>query len=250
MTRKEYMKEYRKNHREAKKISNKKYYEGHREEILGYQSDYSKRPERVKKRNELESNPKRKEQRKEYRKNHKNEIKDYNKKWTNKNPDYRKDYEQREDIKKKRKEQRETEERIAKRKLYQEENKTKRNINQKKRWVENNEFRTRHLLRKHLSGALKRYTELGKIMRSKKYGIDYEKIIEHLKPFPENLSLYHIDHIIPLCSFNFINEDGSTNLEEVKKAFAPENHQWLLAKDNLSKAGKYDKKLSVHNKNI
>jgi hypothetical protein len=28
--------------------------------------------------------------------------------------------------------------------------------------------------------------------------------------------------------------------DEVKKAFAPENHQWLLAFDNKSKGGRYE----------
>jgi hypothetical protein len=27
----------------------------------------------------------------------------------------------------------------------------------------------------------------------------------------------------------------------IRAAFAPENHQWLLAKDNLSKGDRYDK---------
>ena len=48
----------------------------------------------------------------------------------------------------------------------------------------------------------------------------------------------HIDHIKPLCSFDL------TNLEEVKKAFAPENHRWLLAKDNLAKSSE-DRKISL-----
>jgi len=69
-------------------------------------------------------------------------------------------------------------------------------------------------------------------MKSKDYGIDYEKIIEHLKPFPKDLSKYHIDHIKPLCKFDL------TKKEEVKKAFAPENHQWLLVTDNLKKSSK------------
>ena len=84
-------------------------------------------------------------------------------------------------------------------------------------------------------------------MSSKKYGIDYKEIIEHLKPFPEDLSKYHIDHIIPLCSFRFINEDDSINFEEIKKAFAPENHQWLLKEENLRKI-KEDRKLSIYKK--
>lgn len=75
-------------------------------------------------------------------------------------------------------------------------------------------------------------------MSSKRYGINYQKIIEHLKPFPEDLSKYHIDHIRPLCSFQFINLDGSTNLDEVKKAFSPENHQWLTVQENLRKHAK------------
>ncbi len=73
------------------------------------------------------------------------------------------------------------------------------------------------------------YSKIGKIMPSKKYGIDWEAIIEHLKPFPQPRENYHIDHIIPLCSFDF------NNPEEIKKAFAPENHQWLTAHENISK---------------
>jgi len=88
-------------------------------------------------------------------------------------------------------------------------------------------------LRVLLLKALNKYTKTGKHQSSRKYGIDYQKIIDHLKPFPEDLSKYHIDHIKPLCSFDL------TNLEEIKKAFAPENHQWLLAEDNLRKGGKY-----------
>lgn len=91
-----------------------------------------------------------------------------------------------------------------------------------------------------LGKTLRIYTEEGKIMLSKKYGINYKKIIEHLKPFPEDLSKYHIDHIRPLCSFKFVKDDGSTDLKEVKKAFAPENHQWLLARDNIKKGKKIE----------
>ncbi len=81
--------------------------------------------------------------------------------------------------------------------------------------------------------ALRTYTKTGKIWLASKYGINYKLIIEHLKPFPENLSKYHIDHIQPLCSFNL--EDT----KEIKKAFAPENHQWLTIQENLCKGGKY-----------
>jgi len=103
----------------------------------------------------------------------------------------------------------------------------------------NKNFNVRNRLRCLFSNALRIYTKTGKIMTSKKYGINYKAIIIYLKPFPQDLSKYHIDHIKPLCSFTFIKEDGSTNLEEVEKAFAPENHQWLTVQENLSKGGKY-----------
>ena len=116
--------------------------------------------------------------------------------------------------------------------------KNKRNERFKKyfvrRWEKDKDFRIAHRLRNLLYLALKNYTKNGKIMSSRKYDIEYKKILEHLKPFPEDLSKYHIDHIKPLFSFDL------TNQEEVKKAFAPENHQWLLAGDNQSKGGKYE----------
>ncbi len=87
-------------------------------------------------------------------------------------------------------------------------------------------------LRNRLWNALKIYTTTGKIYSSRTYGVDYKAIIEHLKPFPEERHLYHIDHIKPLCSFN-LNDP-----EQIKIAFAPDNHQWLLSKDNLSKGKK------------
>jgi len=100
-------------------------------------------------------------------------------------------------------------------------------------------------VRTSVGNMFRRYIKEGKIMTSKKYGIDYRAIIEHLKPFPENLKDYHIDHIKPLCSFNLINLDGSTNLKEIKKAFAPENLRWLIARENQRKNA-MDRLVSVH----
>jgi len=87
-------------------------------------------------------------------------------------------------------------------------------------------------IRGSFRNVLKRYSKTGKIMSSKKYGVDYKKIIEHLKPFPKDLSKYHIDHIIPLSWFDF------SNPKEIKWAFAPENHQWLTIQENLKKSNK------------
>jgi len=112
------------------------------------------------------------------------------------------------------------------------------NYNKKKRKTDKN-FNIKSRLRCLFGNALRVYTKTGKIKKSKEYGIDWNKVIEHLKPFPKDLSLYHVDHIRPLCSFNFINKDCSQNLEEIKIAFAPENHQWLLAEENMIKGGRY-----------
>ncbi len=87
-------------------------------------------------------------------------------------------------------------------------------------------------LRRSLNHAMKKYSKTGKIMSSKKYGINWEEIIENLKPFPDNLKNFEIDHIIPLHTFNL------TNNEEVKKAFSPSNLQWLPKEENRRKGGK------------
>lgn len=125
------------------------------------------------------------------------------------------------------------------RRYYQKsEIKAKQKEYRKTRRANDSIFRLRVNLRNSLRQALILYTKSGKIMKSKDYGIDYQAIIEHLKPFPKDRENYHVDHIIPLCSFNFENENGSQNLEEIKRAFAPENHQWLLAPENLSKGSR------------
>ncbi|HEA65080.1 MAG TPA: hypothetical protein ENI02_02950 [Candidatus Aminicenantes bacterium] len=81
-------------------------------------------------------------------------------------------------------------------------------------------------LRNRVYAILKLYTKTGKIMGSRKYGINYKAIINHLRPFPENLSAYHIHHIKPLFTFDF------NDSEEIKKAFAPENHQLMLIEEH------------------
>ena len=95
-----------------------------------------------------------------------------------------------------------------------------------------NDFRIKHRLRIRLVTAMRDYSKNGKIKKADSYGINYQKIIEHLKPFPRDIHRFHIDHITPLSYFDFENQ------KQIKKAFAPENHQWLLAKENLSKGKK------------
>ena len=59
---------------------------------------------------------------------------------------------------------------------------------------------------------------------------DYAGIIAQLGPCPGPRREYHIDHIRPLASFNL---EDQTHL---RQAFAPENHQWLTATENLRKS--------------
>ena len=129
-------------------------------------------------------------------------------------------------------------------KRYYEKNKEKMLIWQKNWYLNNKKRYTDYLTERYHKDinfqiAVKIRNRINKIIRynkkipiSMRYKMDYEKIIEHLKPFPENINNYHIDHIIPLSSFNLTDE------EDFKKATAPENHQWLLAHDNLIKGKK------------
>jgi len=88
-------------------------------------------------------------------------------------------------------------------------------------------------LRTRFRTAFKYYSTTGKIKTSNEYGINYKKIIEHLKPFPKDIENYEVDHIVPLSWFDF------NNPEEIKWAWAPENHQWLTKEENRSKSNNF-----------
>ena len=94
-------------------------------------------------------------------------------------------------------------------------------------------FRTACRLRHRLLKALKNYGT-GKKFKSEFYGVDFKAIIERLGNMPQDGRKYHIDHIRPLSSFDL------RDAAQVKLAFAPENHQWLEAKENLSKGSKWN----------
>ena len=94
-------------------------------------------------------------------------------------------------------------------------------------------------LRRSLHHALTKYSNSGKIMSSKKYGINWEEIIESLKHFPKDIKNYEIDHIMPLCIFNL------TDTREVQKAFSPENLRWLTKIENRRKGGRIESGLQM-----
>jgi hypothetical protein len=100
-------------------------------------------------------------------------------------------------------------------------------------------FNLRSRISSRVNIAARLYFKNGKKIKPKaEYGIDLDAIIKHLSPAPSPLNIYHIDHIRPLCSFDLTKE------EQIKEAFAPENHQWLLIRENESKASR-DKLLSI-----
>lgn len=106
---------------------------------------------------------------------------------------------------------------------------------------ENIELRIKDYLRHYLYRAVK-----GKQYNSKYY-FDYTvpELIIHLNSLLtrgmtwDNYGRWHIDHIKPLCKFEFINLDGSENIVEIKKAMSLSNLQPLWAIDNIKKSGKY-----------
>lgn len=104
-----------------------------------------------------------------------------------------------------------------------------------KKWRYENDpnYRIKCRLRARLLEVFSLYSFTGKIRKSSDYGIDYEAIIKYLGSCPGERSQYHIDHIRPLSLFDF------NDREQIKQAFAPENHQWLKAVDNLRKSNNY-----------
>lgn len=111
-----------------------------------------------------------------------------------------------------------------------------RNCYNKRKRKKDKQFNIKERLRQRLLCAFKNYS-LGKKVRSAdEYGINYQEIIEKLKPFPKNIESYNIDHIFPLKAFDF------NNPLHIKIAFDPENHQWLKKGDNFRKSSKYDEK--------
>lgn len=110
-----------------------------------------------------------------------------------------------------------------------------RNCYNKHKRKNDKKFRIMTILRQRSYSALRLFGK-GKVKKSDEYGINYLNIIKHLSPFPQNIEEYHVDHIFPLCAFDL------SNPIEILAAFAPENHQWLKAMDNMIKNNKYNKK--------
>ncbi len=226
---KESLKKWRREHKEEIREYNKEYYQKNKENINKRRKKWRKNNlERQKKHEKayyLENREYTLKQKKEYVKIPEviARVKEYNKKYYQENKE------------------REIQRVKEYLRSHNEQKKIYRNNHQKSKRKTDKTFKIICNLRGGFGGALKKYTKTGKIMSSIKYGIDFKAIIEHLRPFPENLKDYEIHHKKPLFTFDFINPDGSTNLKEVKKAFAPENHI-LLTKEEHRKLNHFSLK--------
>lgn len=96
------------------------------------------------------------------------------------------------------------------------------------------QFNLRVRMCNRFNQAIRKYNYEDRIVIAKDKKIDYKAIIKHLSPFPEDVSEYNIDHIIPLDFFDLTNE------EHIKKAWDPVNLQFLLKSDNESKGNIID----------
>lgn len=100
-----------------------------------------------------------------------------------------------------------------------------------KRYKTDEGFKMRRLLGTALGYVIRHYIKTGKVANPmKKYFIDWRGIIEVLVPIPQPRKDYHVDHISPLCRFDL------TNWEQIHIAFAPENHRWILAEENMKRS--------------
>ena len=117
-------------------------------------------------------------------------------------------------------------------KQYYQKYKQRINMNKEQRIKKNKSLSVKEKIRGRFKHAINNYSKTGKIMPIKDYGIDMNAIIKHLQPFPQNMENYHIDHIVPLCMFNH------NNPEQIKRAWAPQNLQWLTVQQNLEKGNR------------
>ncbi len=221
------------NKKQTKKEYDKEYLQ--RPEVKGKRLRYRQKPEvkeymrKWKRKNEDYL----KEYIKKWRKEHKHHMKDYMKMYSSKpeNKEKKKIRDQKPEYKRKMAIYSQTPKRIEYLKEYSQKPEVKERINHKSRERRKNDsnFGIKCRIRRRFNHAMEDYTKTGKIMLSKEYGIDMEEIIKHLSPFPKNLENYHVDHIIPLKMFNL------NNPEQVRRAWAPENLQWLTVQENLEK---------------
>lgn len=91
-----------------------------------------------------------------------------------------------------------------------------------------------YVIENRIRARIRECVRKGAATKTDKHGIDYQAIADHLGPCPGNLADYHIDHIVPIAAFDLRDP------KQLLEAFAPSNHQWLTAEENLRKSAKVD----------
>ena len=221
------------------KAQQKAYRQKHKKELEKYQKEYNSKPEnKLKKKvyaKEHNSKLEVKARIKLYRQQPKVKAyyKKYQKEYSKKNKDK---------IAKRMEEYRKRPEVKAREKEYIQKLEVKERTNSRKKQRKKNDknYAIKERVRLSFLQSLKTYSKTGKIMPKNKY-LDMPAIIKKLTPFPD-LSLYEVDHIVPLKMFNH------DNLEQVKKAWLPSNLQWLPKEINRWKSDRLIKPLTEKQK--
>jgi len=228
-------KHYREQNKDKIRKRKKEYYEENKEKIREYKRKYNqKNKERLKERRkkyQQENKEVLSVKAKEYRERNKERSKRYLKQWYKQNAEKVKQYREdnKEYISKKCKEYREKNKKEINEKNYQyRKHRRKTDLNTK----------IRDVLRSRLQKALKNGQKTGSAVRDLGCTIPELKVYLESKFQPgmswENWSKdgWHVDHIIPLSSFDLANR------EELLKACHYTNLQPLWATDNLQKSNK------------
>ncbi len=216
------------------KIADKKYKEKNRKLLSLRAKEYNQDPK-----NKERIKIYQKEYMKQYTKKNKEKLKLKNKIWRENNKEKIKEYDRKRSQYPERILQEKIRNKKPKRVAYKKSYHKKYQVERRK---VDEDFRLKHNLRTHFSKALNLYSKKGKIMSSKKYGIDWGNIIKHLGPVPQDGNTYEADHIIPLSMFD--HDDAL----QVKKAWAPENFQWLTKEINQWKGDRLIKPLTEDEK--
>jgi len=230
--RKEQLKKYREKNKDKIKLKKREYYKDNQRSILKKAKTY---------RNQPEVKVYKKTYNQEYYQKNKEYLLKKNKKYRDK-PDNKKKIKihdkKRQQTPKRQKQDRERSQK-PKRKAYNK--KYHRRYGRQRRQVDDH-FRLMCNLRVHFYKAMILYSKTGKIMKSRKYGINYEAIIKYLGDKPDNKSNYEADHIIPLSMFDH------NDPEQIKKAWTPSNFQWLTREINQWKGNRLIKPLTDEEK--
>tara|TARA_R100000808_G_scaffold11947_1_gene30197 strand:- start:3360 stop:4037 length:678 start_codon:yes stop_codon:yes gene_type:complete len=106
-------------------------------------------------------------------------------------------------------------------------------------WSKNNpNYMMKRRIKACFKNAINIYTEKGKTLSSRDYGLDYSKCIDKLTKDAKEMGCtlkeikdmdYHIDHIIPMSIYDL--EDRN----EIKKCCNPANMRWLNSIENIVK---------------